>query len=377
MESDCHASLPPINSYGKSSQLPDSVAEEAMPQPEPITTPIAVLHAELVSGAEIETPAPPIADSLALTSPNYPIHEVGRLLLKPHGLAMSKYHGWSLRTAVGVVAFQILLPCGPCLHILCGFWGSSPEAKTAGCGSLSAAWIERLRLSLSTEPGWPSAVKSSFWVVLLQNGRLLSFADLGWAARLIWCNDVLVAVACTRLWCWADGLINDISAVLMWWVMFRVADLYVAGLSANGLQCRTVDPGAWILMMDGTPKWVLIMLAPMLKLLDAAPSSDAVEDGRKVYAEKALGWLDVPFGRNPEAGALLPGFAKAAAAGPCLRLELHGPVWMLTWPACLPESGLFSSFWAIVALQQFAFCCLILKDLGTLCLFLAAGAVFG
>ncbi|GMH12866.1 hypothetical protein Nepgr_014707 [Nepenthes gracilis] len=68
-----------------------------------------------------------------------------RGLLMPHGLAMSKYHGWSLRTAVGVVAFQNLLPCGPCLHILCGFWGSSPEAKTAGCGPLSAAWIERLR----------------------------------------------------------------------------------------------------------------------------------------------------------------------------------------------------------------------------------------
>ncbi|GMH25417.1 hypothetical protein Nepgr_027260 [Nepenthes gracilis] len=72
VESDCHASWPPIDSYGKSGQLPDSVAEEALPQPEPITTPIAVLKAEPVFGAVIETPALPIADSLALTSPNYP-----------------------------------------------------------------------------------------------------------------------------------------------------------------------------------------------------------------------------------------------------------------------------------------------------------------
>ncbi|GMH02008.1 hypothetical protein Nepgr_003847 [Nepenthes gracilis] len=36
----------------------------------------------------------------------------------------------------------------------------------------------------------------------------------------------------------------------------------------------------------------------------------------------------------------------------------------------------FDSFWAIVALQQFAFCCLILRDLGTLCLFLAAVHIF-
>ncbi|GMH23533.1 hypothetical protein Nepgr_025376 [Nepenthes gracilis] len=73
VESDCHASLPPIDLYGKSGQLPESVAEEALPQPVPITTPIAVLNAEPVSGAEIETSAPQIADSLALTSPNYPI----------------------------------------------------------------------------------------------------------------------------------------------------------------------------------------------------------------------------------------------------------------------------------------------------------------
>ncbi|GMH12865.1 hypothetical protein Nepgr_014706 [Nepenthes gracilis] len=73
VESDCHACLPPIDSYGKSGQLPDSMAEEALPQPVPITTPIAVLNAEPVSGAEIETSAPQIADSLALTSPNYPI----------------------------------------------------------------------------------------------------------------------------------------------------------------------------------------------------------------------------------------------------------------------------------------------------------------
>ncbi|GMH32020.1 hypothetical protein Nepgr_033864 [Nepenthes gracilis] len=38
---------------------------------------------------------------------------------------------------------------------------------------------------------------------------------------------------------------------------------------------------------------------------------------------------------------------------------------MLTWPACLPDSGFFSSFCAIVALQQFAFCSLIWKDFGT------------
>ncbi|GMH12867.1 hypothetical protein Nepgr_014708 [Nepenthes gracilis] len=109
-----------------------------------------------------------------------------------------------------------------------------------------------------------------------------------------------------------DGLLGFYGA-MMFWLLWRAP--------ANGLQCWTVDPGAWILMMDGTPKWLLIMLAPMLKLLDAAPSSDAVEDGRKVYAEKALGWLDVPFGRNPEAGALLPGFAKAAAAGPCFCIS--------------------------------------------------------
>ncbi|GMH23537.1 hypothetical protein Nepgr_025380 [Nepenthes gracilis] len=50
--------------------------------------------------------------------------------------------------------------------------------------------------------------------------------------------------------------------------------------------CWTVDPGAWSLTMDGTPKWMLIMLV----------------------AGKALGWLVDPLGRNPEAGALLPVF---------------------------------------------------------------------
>ncbi|GMH23529.1 hypothetical protein Nepgr_025372 [Nepenthes gracilis] len=46
--------------------------------------------------------------------------------------------------------------------------------------------------------------------------------------------------------------------------------------------CWTVDPGVWSLMMDGTPKWMLIMLV----------------------AGKALGWLVDPFGRNPEASFL-------------------------------------------------------------------------
>ncbi|GMH25894.1 hypothetical protein Nepgr_027737 [Nepenthes gracilis] len=54
-------------------------------------------------------------------------------------------------------------------------------------------------------------------------------------------------------------------------------------LDAN---CWTVDPGAWSLTMDGTPKWMLIMLV----------------------AGKALGWLVDPLGRNPEARALLPVF---------------------------------------------------------------------
>ncbi|GMH32003.1 hypothetical protein Nepgr_033847 [Nepenthes gracilis] len=42
------------------------------------------------------------------------------------------------------------LDCGPCLHILCGFWGCSLKAETTGCWPLSADWVERLSLSLST-----------------------------------------------------------------------------------------------------------------------------------------------------------------------------------------------------------------------------------
>ncbi|GMH15525.1 hypothetical protein Nepgr_017366 [Nepenthes gracilis] len=65
--------MSPIDAYGKSGQLPCSVAEEALPQPESLPTPIAVLNAEPLIGAEIETPALPFADSLALTSPNSPL----------------------------------------------------------------------------------------------------------------------------------------------------------------------------------------------------------------------------------------------------------------------------------------------------------------
>ncbi|GMH28227.1 hypothetical protein Nepgr_030070 [Nepenthes gracilis] len=92
--------------------------------------------------------------------------------------------------------------------------------------------------------------------------------------------------------------------------------------SADRLQCWTVDPGAWSLMMDGTPKWMLIMLV----------------------AEKALGWLDDPFGRNPEAGALLPGqdLLKVAVFGPGMMVVQDCCSWMagLDFDPFLANSGL-------------------------------------
>ncbi|GMH31724.1 hypothetical protein Nepgr_033568 [Nepenthes gracilis] len=72
VESDCRASLPPIDSNGIAGHLHDSVIADALSQPEPITTPITVLTAESNSVAIIENLALLIADSLALTSPNYP-----------------------------------------------------------------------------------------------------------------------------------------------------------------------------------------------------------------------------------------------------------------------------------------------------------------
>ncbi|GMH06201.1 hypothetical protein Nepgr_008041 [Nepenthes gracilis] len=103
-------------------------------------------------------------------------------LLMPHGLAMSKYHGWSLRVTCGscgirefatLVAWR-LLDCRIGLivvlapHILCGFWDPL-EAKTAGCGPLFIAGIERSRSSISYVTGWPSRGRAA-WVVLPQNG---------------------------------------------------------------------------------------------------------------------------------------------------------------------------------------------------------------
>ncbi|GMH03412.1 hypothetical protein Nepgr_005251 [Nepenthes gracilis] len=61
--------MPPIDVYGKSGKC--SVAEEALPQPESLPTPIAVLNLESLSGG-IETPALPFDDSRALTRPNSP-----------------------------------------------------------------------------------------------------------------------------------------------------------------------------------------------------------------------------------------------------------------------------------------------------------------
>ncbi|GMH22928.1 hypothetical protein Nepgr_024771 [Nepenthes gracilis] len=72
VEADCRASLPPIDSNGIAGHLQDSVIADGLPQPEPITNPIIVLTADSDSAAVIENPALLIADSLALTSPNYP-----------------------------------------------------------------------------------------------------------------------------------------------------------------------------------------------------------------------------------------------------------------------------------------------------------------
>ncbi|GMH21096.1 hypothetical protein Nepgr_022938 [Nepenthes gracilis] len=62
---------PPIDVYGNSGKC--LVAEEALPLPESLPTPIAVLNAEPLAGAVIETPALPSDDTRALTRPNSPL----------------------------------------------------------------------------------------------------------------------------------------------------------------------------------------------------------------------------------------------------------------------------------------------------------------
>ncbi|GMH21154.1 hypothetical protein Nepgr_022996 [Nepenthes gracilis] len=65
--------MPPIDEFGNSGQFPRSAAEEVLPQPESLPTPITVLNAEPLFGPEFETPALPSTESLALTNPNSPL----------------------------------------------------------------------------------------------------------------------------------------------------------------------------------------------------------------------------------------------------------------------------------------------------------------
>ncbi|GMH21040.1 hypothetical protein Nepgr_022882 [Nepenthes gracilis] len=65
--------MPPIDEFGNSGQFPCSVAEEALPQPESLPAPIDVLNTEPLFGPEIETPALPSTESLALSNPNSPL----------------------------------------------------------------------------------------------------------------------------------------------------------------------------------------------------------------------------------------------------------------------------------------------------------------
>ncbi|GMH16920.1 hypothetical protein Nepgr_018761 [Nepenthes gracilis] len=124
---------------------------------------------------------------------------------------------------------------------------------------------------------------------------LLRLADvLRWAGCLssCWCY-LMVELSC---WCHAGAAIAvSLPALEQCCVLLPTA-------------CWTVDPGAWSLMMDGTPKWMLIMLV----------------------AGKALGWLVDPFGRNPEAV-----FA--------LKWIMHLKIWM-KWDRTSLSTALESSF---------------------------------
>ncbi|GMH23526.1 hypothetical protein Nepgr_025369 [Nepenthes gracilis] len=58
-----------------------------------------------------------------------------------------------------------------------------------------------------------------------------------------------------------------------------------------------------------------------------------------LVAGKALGWLVDPLGRNPEAGALLPVFAMADAAGPCIwSIIWSREGYWLVWSYIVPEN---------------------------------------
>ncbi|GMH22941.1 hypothetical protein Nepgr_024784 [Nepenthes gracilis] len=93
VESGCQVTMPPIDVYGNSGKFSCSVAEEALPQPESLPTPIAVLNAEPPAGAVIETPALPFDDSRALTRPNSPLPDPnvlgGLLVLLGHNKSCS------------------------------------------------------------------------------------------------------------------------------------------------------------------------------------------------------------------------------------------------------------------------------------------------